>query len=139
MPLLLKLYASRDRIFFPILRSRDFYPVLVYSHHHHVLHSYTMPALTRLTWVSAQEWLGRFAKIFFIFTKMRRRYDSAGQSIILGACITAFWLIIEAKIYMGCTSCHNLIFARIFEHMEFMEYGEPIVKPDVTGQINQQK
>jgi len=38
--------------------------------------------------------------------------------------------------YTGCTSCHNLIFARLVQHMEFMEHGEPMVKPDITGIYN---
>jgi len=48
--------------------------------------------------------------------------------------ITAFWLVIEGSFfYPGCTSCHNLIIARLVEHVEFMERGEPIVKSDITG------
>jgi len=40
-------------------------------------------------------WLGSFAKIVFTFTKMERRCGSGGQSIILSACIVAFWLVTE--------------------------------------------
>jgi len=65
-----------------------------------------------------QEWLQRFAENFF--TKMGR-CGSIGQSVILSACITAFCLVIEAnQFYTGCTSSHNIIFARPAEHVEFM-------------------
>jgi len=57
------------------------------------------------------------------------------QSIISSDCITAFWLVIEAKFYTGCTFSHNLIFARLVEHMESMENGEPIVKPNIKPNI----
>jgi len=38
-----------------------------------------------------------FCEIFFTFTKTVRRCGSTGQSTTLRACITAFWLVIEAK------------------------------------------
>jgi len=40
-----------------------------------------------------------------------------------------------SKIYTGYTSFHNFMFARLVEHVEFMEHGEPIVKPNITGLI----
>jgi len=33
------------------------------------------------------------------------------------------------------TLVQNLIFARLVEHMEFMEHSESIVKPDSTGAL----
>jgi len=73
---------------------------------------------------------GTFCKTFFTFTKTERRCDSEGQSIILSACITAFWLVIEAKFYTRGTC---FIFARLVEHREFMKYGEPVVKLNIRA------
>jgi len=45
-------------------------------------------------------------------------------------------LVIEAKFLHQCTSCHNLIFARLVEHVVLMEHSESTVEPEVTGHLS---
>jgi len=52
-------------------------------------------------------------KNFFTFTKTGRRCDSTGQSVILSACITAFWQVIETIFGVMLSVCdegeHNVV------------------------------
>jgi len=80
-----------------------------------------------------------FCKIFFTFTTMGWRCGSAGQSVILIACITTFWLVSEAKflqrMYFLSTPYLSLVALALLTH-QTLEHGESIVKPD-TGHRSQ--
>jgi len=99
-----------------------------------VLHPYAMPALTSLTRVSTQPWLGSFSKKIHFHQNGKEMWLSRkiNNTEHLHHCLL---LVIGANFYTRYTSCHNLMCARHVEHVEFMQHGEPIVKPDITGPL----
>jgi len=87
-----------------------------------VSRSYTMLALTGLTWVSTLPRLGRFVKkkspkrlrrfvkIFLTNEKEIWLSTTVNNCLVLPASLPFGWWL-KQKFYIRCTSCYNLIFA----------------------------